>query len=157
MLEHLKLEWNDREDRFFDYWDVRTFPVNDVTRIQTGQTAGAARSQSAWEFLLLLRIIGSLANDQGLEEPISFTSLAKNFAGLASSVLTIKPRWQNGPNGKLKSISRFFRWVPPVRKNERRPPRDQRSPPTGNLYNSNPQSAHCGAGRARLLLLRGRG
>lgn len=75
VLEHLKLEWANREDRFFDYWDVRTFPVNDVTRIQTGQTAGAARAQSGWEFLLLLRIIASLDADQALDAPGPFGAL----------------------------------------------------------------------------------
>ncbi|UPK75699.1 hypothetical protein MU582_03380 [Nocardioidaceae bacterium SCSIO 66511] len=75
VLEHLRLEWLDRWDRFFVWWDLRSFPVNDVTRIQTGQTPGASRAQSAWEFLLLLRIFGSLAEDEGINAPREFYTL----------------------------------------------------------------------------------
>jgi energy-coupling factor transporter ATP-binding protein EcfA2 len=79
VLEHLKLSWRDRYDRFFDYWDLRSFPVNDVTQIQTGQSPGAARAQAAWEFLLLLRIVDSLAKDEGLVAPGVFYAVKSDL------------------------------------------------------------------------------
>ncbi|MDX6245860.1 MAG: hypothetical protein QOE76_3583 [Frankiales bacterium] len=72
VLEHLRLSWQPRYDRFFDYWDLRSFPVNDVTQIQTGQSPGAARAQAAWELLLLLRVLDSFASDQALKAPAVF-------------------------------------------------------------------------------------
>ena len=63
----MRLKLKDRFDRFYVSWDLRGFPVADVTQIQTGQTAGSSRTQSAWEFLLLLRVMQSLSRDQGLE------------------------------------------------------------------------------------------
>ncbi len=61
VFEHLRLEWQARWDRFLTIWDLRDFPVNDVTQIRTGQSPGAARAQAAWEFLLLLRSMGPCA------------------------------------------------------------------------------------------------
>lgn len=75
VLEHLRLLWQGRHDRFFTLWDLRSFPVSDVTKIQTGQSAGASRSQAAWEFLLLLRVVDSLAADASLQAPASFASM----------------------------------------------------------------------------------
>lgn len=75
VFEHLRLKWEDRFDRFFVSWDLRGFPVADVTQIQTGQSLGSSRTQSAWEFLLLLRIFESLSSDQGLDAPKEFYSL----------------------------------------------------------------------------------
>jgi hypothetical protein len=79
VLEHLRLEWSDRPDRFFQIWNLGGFPVNDVTQIRTGQTAGASRAQSAWEFLLLLRVIESLDSDNGLSAPASFGAMVKSL------------------------------------------------------------------------------
>ncbi|MDP9380745.1 MAG: hypothetical protein M3Q29_11465 [Chloroflexota bacterium] len=75
VFEHLRLEWQARWDRFLTIWDLRDFPVNDVTQIRTGQSPGAARAQAAWEFLLLLRIYGSLCRDETLEGSKSFAAL----------------------------------------------------------------------------------
>ncbi|HEX4442834.1 MAG TPA: hypothetical protein VHZ81_04620 [Galbitalea sp.] len=75
VLEHLKLKWADRPDRFLDSWDLRAFPVADVTQIHTGQMSGPSRTQSAWEFLLLLRVVQSLLRDQSLDAPSEFWSL----------------------------------------------------------------------------------
>lgn len=86
VLEHLKLTWVDRYDRFFDYWDLRSFPVNDVTQIQTGQSPGAARAQAAWELLLLLRVVDSLARDNGLAAPGIFYSIKSDL--VKSGLLT---------------------------------------------------------------------
>ncbi|AMM22939.1 hypothetical protein AX769_22700 (plasmid) [Frondihabitans sp. PAMC 28766] len=84
VFEHIRLKWAGRYDRFFVPWDLRGFPVADVTLIQTGQTQGSSRTQSAWEFLLLLRVIESLTRDQGLDAPGDFYSLQKELvkAGL---------------------------------------------------------------------------
>ncbi|MBE7699451.1 hypothetical protein H9623_03905 [Oerskovia sp. Sa1BUA8] len=86
-LEHLRLLWKSYPDSFFDYWDLRSFPVNDVTSIQMGQSAGASRAQSAWEFLLLLRIIRSIDLDNGKSAPRSFSELFTELsrAGLLQS------------------------------------------------------------------------
>lgn len=66
VIEHMRLTWEDTWDRFFTRWDLRGFPVADVAAIQTGQGRGSARSQAAWEFLLLLKVFESLKNDAGL-------------------------------------------------------------------------------------------
>lgn len=87
VLEHLRLDWRGQWNKFFVYWDLRTFPVADVTQIQTGQSAGGSRAQSAWEFLILLRIIESLSDDEGLAATQEFTRLcsALNKAGLVNA------------------------------------------------------------------------
>jgi hypothetical protein len=87
VLEHLRLLWQTQWDRFFVYWDLSTFPVADVTRIQTGQSAGGSRSQSSWEFLLLLRVIESLSTDEGLQATHNFTKLCSELkkAGLINA------------------------------------------------------------------------
>jgi len=84
VFEHVRLKWEDRDDRFFVPWDLRGFPVADVTQIQTGQLAGSSRTQSAWEFLLLLRVMQSLARDNGLDGSSDFDSLLRELmqAGL---------------------------------------------------------------------------
>jgi hypothetical protein len=84
VFEHIRLKWGDRHDRFFVPWDLRGFPVADVTQIQTGQIAGSSRTQSAWEFLLLLRVMQSLSKDNGLDAPPEFFALVKELkkAGL---------------------------------------------------------------------------
>lgn len=111
VLEHLRLEWDPRWDRFFSSWDLRTFPVNDVTRIQTGQTMGAARAQSAWEFLLLLRIFDSLAADEGVRGGPEFDALLAELrrAGLIRSDLKTKlvewsSKWTFRLNLKLVEV-----------------------------------------------------
>lgn len=82
VLEHLRLLWQPRHDRFFTSWDLRSFPVTDVTRIQTGQSAGASRSQAAWEFLLLLRVVDSLASDNSLRAPATFAAMHADLVRL---------------------------------------------------------------------------
>jgi hypothetical protein len=76
-IEYLRLSWEGRYDRFFTIWGLGGFPVNDVTQIQTGQTSGGSRAQSAWEFLLLLRLVESLNDDESLTAPSSFYSMIK--------------------------------------------------------------------------------
>lgn len=92
VLENLRLNWKDRFDRFFNYWDLSGFAVGDVTSIGTGQPAGAARSQAAWEFLLLLRIVETLARDNGLNCGSSFIKLEKGLrtSGLLAGDWTSK-------------------------------------------------------------------
>jgi hypothetical protein len=87
VLEHLRLDWRGHWNKFFTYWDLRTFPVADVTQIQTGQSAGGSRAQSAWEFLILLRVIESLNKDEGVTATQEFTRLcsALNKAGLLNA------------------------------------------------------------------------
>lgn len=67
VLEHLRLRWEDQWDHFLSRWDLRGFPVSDVTQIKMGQSAGSSRSQAAWELLLLIKIFESLSEDQGVE------------------------------------------------------------------------------------------
>lgn len=87
VLEHLRLLWQDRWNKFYVYWDLRTFPVADVTQIQTGQSAGGSRAQSAWEFLLLLRVIESLSQDEGLVATQEWSHLCSELkkAGLLNA------------------------------------------------------------------------
>jgi len=47
VLKNIELSWQDRYDRFFTYWNLASFPVNDISNIQTGQSPGGSRSQSA--------------------------------------------------------------------------------------------------------------
>jgi energy-coupling factor transporter ATP-binding protein EcfA2 len=86
VLEHLRLRWKDRYDRFFTSWPLSGFPVNDVVTINTGQSPGGSRAQSAWEFLLLLRAVESLAADESLQAPQEFRDMHK--ALVSSGLLT---------------------------------------------------------------------
>lgn len=78
-LEHIRLRWQGRWNRFFTGWNLAGFPVHDVTSIQMGQSAGGSRNQAAWEFILLLRVIESLARDEGLNADGRFHSTVKNL------------------------------------------------------------------------------
>lgn len=75
VLEHIRLRWEGRWDRFYTGWNLAGFPVNDVTRIMMGQSPGASRNQAAWEFILLLRVIESLASDEGLRSDSGFAPI----------------------------------------------------------------------------------
>ncbi len=77
VLKHIELSWANRYDRFFTYWSLSSFPVNDVTRIETGQSAGGSRAQSVWEFLLILRLVQSLNEDQSVSAPGSFGEMSQ--------------------------------------------------------------------------------
>lgn len=79
VFEHMRLKWDGYYDRFLTPWDLRGFPVANVTAIMTGQTSGPSRTQSSWEFLLLLRLIESLSRDQGLDAPDAFHSLVREL------------------------------------------------------------------------------
>jgi hypothetical protein len=87
VLEHIRLKWSEEWNRFFTGWNLAGFPVNDVTKMSMGQSAGASRNQAAWEFLLLLRVIESLASDEGLRVDAKFYAVVKNLKskGLISS------------------------------------------------------------------------
>lgn len=65
VLEHVRLLWEDRWNRFICSWNLESFPIQDVTQINVGQGSGGQRAQAAWEFLLLLRLIESIERDQG--------------------------------------------------------------------------------------------
>lgn len=67
ILEHLRLIWEDDPLRFLHLWDLRGFPVSDVRNMKTGENPGLTRTQSAWEFLLLLRLIDALQLDQSIK------------------------------------------------------------------------------------------
>lgn len=79
VFEHLRLKWTGRFDRFFVPWDLRGFPVADVTQIKTGQTQGPSRTQSAWELLILLRIVQTLTEDNGLSSTSEFDGLKEGL------------------------------------------------------------------------------
>ncbi|KQQ94576.1 hypothetical protein ASF62_10935 [Leifsonia sp. Leaf325] len=87
VLEHIRLRWKTEWNRFYTGWDLAGFPVNDVTRMAMGQTAGSSRNQAAWEFLLLLRVVESLASDEGMHVDAKFYGIVKNLRtkGLLSS------------------------------------------------------------------------
>jgi hypothetical protein len=108
VLENIRLTWRHDARRFYSAWDLSGFPVNDVTRIPMGQTAGASRSQAAWEFLLLLHIVGSLAEDQGLTAPTSFNAMVKGLRkeGLLSGNWT--SRVANWSSMTLKFDAKIF-------------------------------------------------
>lgn len=83
VLEHIRLKWAKSGDRYFTLWDLSGFPVNDVTEIATGQSKGASRSQTAWEFVLLLRLLASLSEDQSIWSTNgSFTDFVKGMRTL---------------------------------------------------------------------------
>lgn len=98
VLENIRLNWDPEPQRFFTYWNLGAFPVNDVTQIGTGQSGGASRAQAAWEFLLLLRIVESLMSDQGLTCPGTFTKMAKALQTnglITGDWLSRVSRWAN--------------------------------------------------------------
>lgn len=102
VLKNIELTWKDRWDRFFTYWSLASFPVNDISKIQTGQSPGGSRTQSAWEFLLLLRIVESLTNDHSLSASAAFGEMSealKKGGYLAGDWLSKIVRWTNS---KLK-------------------------------------------------------
>lgn len=98
VLEHIRLKWERSPDRFFTLWDLSGFPVNDVTDIATGQSKGASRSQTAWEFMLLLRLLSSLSDDQGIWSPDGsfnkFISGMKRLGFLTSDWVGAVTRWR---------------------------------------------------------------
>jgi|GEM_PF-5616727 len=77
VLESIRLNWEGRWNRFFTYWNLAGFPVHDVTKIPTGQSQGPSRTQAAWEFLLLLRVVETLDGDQSLSAPGTFATMTK--------------------------------------------------------------------------------
>lgn len=78
-IEHLNLLWRDQWDKFFRVWNLQEFPIGNVALIQTGETAQLARSQSGWEYLLLLRLANSILQDEGAHTPKNFRSLARTL------------------------------------------------------------------------------
>lgn len=98
VLEHIRLKWDSTPDRFFTLWDLSGFPVNDVTEIATGQSKGASRNQTAWEFLLLLRMISSFENDESLwstdDSLPRFLAGMKALGFLASDWVGAVTRWR---------------------------------------------------------------
>lgn len=81
VLEHLRLAAESEPNEFFSIWDLREFPIADVRNMKTGQTPGLGRTQNAWEFLLLLRIIDSLYSDQSVLESGEFQRLRQALVG----------------------------------------------------------------------------
>lgn len=83
-LEHLRLEWEGQSNKFMSRWDIGSFPVADVTKIQVGSSLGPTSTQAAWEFLLLLRVFESLMGDQGVRCPGEVITFHKSLisAGL---------------------------------------------------------------------------
>lgn len=75
VLEYLRLSWGARADRFMTYWELDSFPVNDVTQIDMGIRSGGVRVRSAWEFLLLLRIYESVGRDFERDHASEFDSV----------------------------------------------------------------------------------
>lgn len=98
VLESVRLNWKARPDRFFTYWNLGGFPVNDVTQIGMGQSSGGSRAQAAWEFLLLLRIVETLADDNSLSCPGSFNDMVSALKAnglLSGDWLSKVSRWSS--------------------------------------------------------------
>ncbi|SIR94909.1 hypothetical protein [Microbacterium sp. RURRCA19A] len=79
VLEHLRLRWAGHWNRFYTGWNLAGFPVNDMTNIPMGQSPGGSRNQAAWEFVLLLRLVESLAADEGIKVDAKFYAIVKNL------------------------------------------------------------------------------
>jgi len=79
VLEHLRLLWDNDYGRCFDHWNLQDFPVGDVSGIQTGEASGAARSQSGWQLILLLRLLASLEHDEALKASREFHTILKDL------------------------------------------------------------------------------
>lgn len=77
VLEHMRLASEQAPNEYFELWDLREFPIADVRNMKTGQSPGLGRTQNAWEFLLLLRIIDSLYADQAVVGTREFDRLRK--------------------------------------------------------------------------------
>ncbi|WP_147440472.1 P-loop ATPase, Sll1717 family [Mycetocola tolaasinivorans] len=93
VFEHLRLKWEGSHNQFFVGLDLKNFPVADVSNIQTGQSVGSSmRIQSAWEFVLLLKLIESINRDNGKEFNSAFDNMCREFerAGLISPDLNRK-------------------------------------------------------------------
>ena len=69
VLQHLKLTWTGCWDRFIDVWNLRDFPIANVSLMRTGEATSLARAQAAWQLILLFRVLGLLDSDQNLDAP----------------------------------------------------------------------------------------
>ena len=78
VLEYLKLSWQDRYDRFFKYWELDSFPVVDVAKVDPSGQSGL-RAKPAWEMLLLLKLLESFAEDEGATKSTDFTNLVQEL------------------------------------------------------------------------------
>lgn len=81
VLEHLRLRAKNEPTVFFNIWDLREFPIADVRNMKTGQSPGLGRTQNSWEFLLLLRVLDSLYEDQSVEIPSELALLREALIG----------------------------------------------------------------------------
>lgn len=113
VLEHIRLKWQGDPNRFFMLWDLAGFPVNDVTGFGSGQSLGASRTQSGWEFLLLLRLLSSLSNDVGATS--AHRQLEQLISGLrkqgyiTNDWIGAVTKWKMGPiKMDLKFLSSEF-------------------------------------------------
>ena len=99
VLENVRLSWESRLNRSFTTWHLGNFPVNDVTKISTGQSAGGARAQAAWEFLLLIRAIESLDRDSEITTKRPFRKLVEGLKKeglITSDWLSAVTQWTGG-------------------------------------------------------------
>lgn len=99
VLEHIRLSWQNRYDRFFSYWNLSAFPITDVTTISSGQSSGGSRAQASWEFLLWLRVAESLSTDHGITSKGSFPTMIralKEKGYIKGDWLSKVTRWTGG-------------------------------------------------------------
>ena len=78
VLEYLKLTWQGRYNRFFKYWELDSFPVVDVAKVDPSGQSGL-RAKPAWEMLLLLKLLESFAEDEGATKSNDFTTLVQEL------------------------------------------------------------------------------
>ncbi|MGK3710457.1 P-loop ATPase, Sll1717 family [Arthrobacter sp. IK3] len=114
VLEHIRLSWEERHDRFFSYWNLNTFPIVDITTISSGLSVGSSRAQSSWEFLLWLRIAESLSKDEGITAKSSFVKMIKSLKErgyIEGDWLSRVSRWTGGTlkiDAKIFSVENRF-------------------------------------------------
>ncbi|MET3975396.1 hypothetical protein [Cellulosimicrobium sp. 4261] len=112
VLEHIRLRWEGRWDRFFAPWELAGFPVGNVQTIWSEQTGASSRSQAAWEFLLLLRVLDSLTRDNGLTRGSTFDTVVgrlRNEGFLGNDMMSAVGAWTTTSvriDAKLFSVER---------------------------------------------------
>jgi hypothetical protein len=66
IAEHLRLEANGTAEMFVEVVNLSDFPFSDFAKIIGGDSEPEARYPTAWGWLLLIKLFGSLANDEGV-------------------------------------------------------------------------------------------
>ncbi len=76
-LEHLRILWKHRHDRFVTVWELDSFPLQEAAAIASVSGSETHRAQASWEFLLLLKVMESIDKDLGRGSTVDFDKLFK--------------------------------------------------------------------------------